>query len=387
MCLAHEHKGDSTDMKRFSVAAATAQLSALALMCLLSFTDAWAQPQMRPQPDLTVDAAARTQVIETILKRLDDSYVFPEMAKKMGTAVRERASKGEYDSVSSAQALAVKLTEDLQAVSHDKHLRVRYSYEPIPERGERREPTDEERAQFRKELSWMNHGFEKVERLPGNVGYIDFRGFMDEEAGADTVAAAMNFVANTDALIIDLRRNGGGNPKMVALICSYLFGAEPVHLNDLYWREGNRTEEFWTLKEVAGKRYLGKDVYVLTSNRTFSGAEEFTYNLKNLKRATIVGETTGGGAHPGDGFRVNEHFMMFVPTGRAISPVTKTNWEGTGVEPDVKVAADLALKTAHLSALRKNITNVKDDRLKGDMQQLIESLQKELNDAQAKKAN
>ena len=371
-------------MKRFFAAA---RLAAAVLICLLSFDDAWSQPQMRNQPDLTVDASARAQLIEAVAKRLEDSYVFPDVAKKMGAHLRERAAKGEYDAVASAQALAAKLTEDLQSVSRDKHLRVRYSYEPLPERPERREPSAEERERFRKELSWMNHAFEKVERLPGNVGYIEFRGFADAEAGAETVAAAMNFVANTDALIIDLRRNGGGSPEMVALICSYFFGPDPVHLNDLYWREGNRTEEFWTRKEVAGKRYLGKDVYVLTSNRTFSGAEEFTYNLKNLKRATIVGETTGGGAHPGGGFRLSEHFAMFVPTGRAISPVTKTNWEGTGVEPDVKVAADLALKTAHLAALRKNVANVKDDRLKGDLQELIDRLQKELTDAQAKKAN
>ena len=360
-------------------------LAAFALACLVFPNEVFGQ-QPPEQPDMTIDAAARTQIIDAALKRLNDSYVFPEVAKKMETAIRERAAKGEYDSVSSSRAFAEKLTADLQSVSRDKHLRVRYSHEPIPERGERREPSAEEREQFRREVNWMNHGFNKVERLPGNVGYIEFRGFMDEEAGAETVAAAMNFVANTDALIIDLRENGGGNPAMVALICSYLFGPEPVHLNDLYWREGNRTDEFWTRKEVAGKRYLGKDVYVLTSHYTFSGAEEFSYNLKNLKRATIVGETTGGGAHPGGGFRVSEHFRMFVPTGRAISPITKTNWEGTGVEPDVKVAADIALKTAHLSALKKSVGQIKEPQFKAGVQSLIEKLQKELDEAQSKSA-
>jgi C-terminal processing protease CtpA/Prc len=377
-------------MKRFSSALAVA---ALALMCIAFPRDCFGQQQqmMRSEPDkTTLDAAARTQVIDALAKRLNDSYVFPEMAKKMEAALRERAGKGEYDSVTTGQAFAERLTADLQAVSKDKHLRVRFSPEPIPVRPERGEPTAEERAERRRQLGWMNHGFDKVERLPGNVGYISFRGFMDEEAGAEAVASAFNFVANTDALIIDLRQNGGGNPAMVALVCSYLFGTEPVHLNDLYWREGNRTEEYWTRKEVAGKRYLGKDVYVLTSKRTFSGAEEFTYNLKNLKRAQIVGETTGGGAHPGGGFRLTEHFGAFVPTGRAISPVTKTNWEGTGVEPDVKVAADLALKTAHVSALRKNVSQIKDQRLKADVQQLIDNLQKELDgpqSSQAKPAN
>src|SRR5215203_2477633 len=154
-------------------------------------------------------------------------------------------------------------------------------------------------------------------------------------------------------------------------------GPEPVHLNDLYWREGNRTDEFWTKKEVAGKRYLNKDVYVLTSKRTFSGAEEFTYNLKNLKRATIIGETTGGGAHPGGGFRISEHFGMFVPTGRAISPITKTNWEGTGVTPDVAVPADEALHVARITALKKSATTLQNPDFKGAVEEEIQRLEKE----------
>lgn len=351
----------------------------LVIICLLALSAAsfaLAQPE---QPDLTIDAAARTQVIDGILKRLNESYVFPEVAKKMEQSIRERVEKKEYDQITSAKQFATTLTNDLQAVSKDRHLRVRYSHEAIPERGPRREPTAEEREERRRELNWMNHGFAKVERLPGNIGYLEFLNFMDPELGADTVAAAMNFVNNTDALIIDLRGNGGGSPQMVALICSYLFGPEPVHLNDLYWREGDRTDEFWTRKEVAGKRYLNKDVYVLTSKRTFSGAEEFSYNLKNLKRATLVGETTGGGAHPGGGFRINEHFGAFIPTGRAISPITKTNWEGTGVAPDVSVPADQALMVARLMALKKSVTTLTDRDLKARMQDEIVKLEKELN--------
>lgn len=358
-------------------------MSRLVLTCLtLSFSIlAVAQQE---QQDLTVDAATRTQVIDGILKRLNDAYVFPEVAKKMEQSIRERVAKKEYDQITSAKQFATTLTNDLQAVSKDKHLRVRYSYELIPERGPRREPTAEEREQRQRDLTWLNHGFTKVERLRGNIGYIEFLNFADEELGADTVAAAMNFVNGTDALIIDMRQNGGGNPAMVALVCSYLFGAEPVHLNDLYWREGNRTDEFWTRKEVPGKRYLNKDVYVLTSKGTFSGAEEFTYNLKNLKRATIIGETTGGGAHPGGFSRLSEHFGMFVPSGRAISPITKTNWEGTGVTPDVSVPADQALVVARLMALKKSLTTLKSPNFKAGVEDEIQKLEKELAAMKAK---
>jgi C-terminal processing protease CtpA/Prc len=348
------------------------------------------QPQRPPeQPDINVDAAARKEVIDTLVKRLNDSYVFPETAAKMEQALRSHAS--EYAQITSARQFAEKLTADLQAVSHDKHLRVRYSYESIAVRpnNSNEEPTAEEREQMRRELGRINYGFERVERLPGNIGYLDLRGFTPAEiGGGDTVAAAFNFLANTDALIIDLRKNGGGDPNQVALICSYLFGSERVHLNDLHWRDGKgeRVEEFWTQKDVAGRRYEGKDVYVLTSSYTFSGAEEFTNNLKTLKRATIVGETTGGGANPGGGNRLSEHFGAFIPTGRAVNPITKTNWEGTGVEPDVKVPADQALHVAQLSALKKASGATKDEQLKGAIQRRIDALQKELADMQSKQA-
>jgi C-terminal processing protease CtpA/Prc len=169
-----------------------------------------------------------------------------------------------------------------------------------------------------------NCAFEKVERLAANIGYLKFNGFMDPGVCGGTATAAMNFLGNVDAIIIDLRANGGGDPKMVAYLSTYLFG-EVTHLNDLYNRKEDSTTQFWTLRDVPGKRLAGKPVFVLTSKRTFSGAEEFSYNLKMLKRATIVGETTGGGAHPVSGHRVDDHFMIGVPFARAVNPISKTN--------------------------------------------------------------
>lgn len=333
------------------------------------------------QPDLTIDSATRSIVIEAALKKLNDNYVFPETAKKMEQAVRERIGRKEYDQITSAKALATALQNHLQEVSHDKHLRVIYSAEPLPPEGNHREPSPEEMAKQLEFLRTVNFGFEKVERLPGNVGYLDLRGFMPAQFGAETVVAAMNFLANTDALIIDLRRNGGGEPAMVALISSYLFEGEPVHLNDLYFRPDDSTRQWWTLAYVPGKRFgAKKPLYVLTSKRTFSAAEEFTYNLQNLKRATIVGETTGGGAHPGGPRRINEHFAIWVPSGRAINPISKTNWEGTGVKPDVDVPADQALKVAHIAAMNKVLLKVNEPERQGAIKRAIETVQKELDE-------
>jgi C-terminal processing protease CtpA/Prc len=320
------------------------------------------------------------------LKALNDGYVFPETATKMETAVRERARKGEYDRITSGRKLAETLTSHLQEVSRDKHLRVRHSAEPLPPPQEGG-PSPEEIAGYRRFLVARNYGFQKVERIRGNVGYLSLNAFIEPDLAGDTAAAAMGFLANTDALIVDLRENGGGDPAMVALLCTYLFPSEPVHLNSLYWREGDRTQQFWTLPYVPGKRYTGKEVYVLTSKRTFSGAEEFTYNLKNLKRATIIGETTGGGAHPGGTRRVTEHFAVWVPSGRAINPISKTNWEGTGVTPDVAVPADQALATAHLAALKRLKEKSSDPEQTEGLDDPIRDAEKELAALKKKQAS
>ena len=335
-----------------------------------------AQQPLPDGPDRTVDARERTEVIEGALKHLDAAYIFADVAKKMRDAVAARVANHEYDSITSARALADTLTKHLQEVSKDKHLRVRYSSDPLPAR--RNEPTPEERARFIENARRTNHGFNKLERLQGNVGYLELFGFSGLPEAGTTAVAAMNFLSNADALIIDLRQNGGGSPDMIGLITSYLVD-ERVHLNDFYYRERDEMQQFWTWPYVEGRRFgTSKPVYVLTSNRTFSAAEEFTYNLKSLKRATIVGETTGGGAHPGGPRRITDHFAVWVPAGRAINPITKTNWEGSGIEPDVKVEAKQALKAAHLDALKKLRAGEPDQRRGEQLDRAIEEVQKEL---------
>ena len=301
--------------------------------------------------DFKIDAATRARVISGTIAKLDEFYVFPEISKKMGDAVRARQKRGEYDSVTDGDAFAKLLTDNFREVSHDKHLRVDFSPATMPERPEG-PPDADAIAQYRKEMERMNCGFDKMEILSGNVGYLKFDMFADPEVCGPTAVAAMSFLANVDAIIFDLRENGGGDPKMVALVSTYLF-SKPTHLNDLWERKTDTIQQYWTLAYVPGKRLDDKPAYVLTSKRTFSGAEEFSYNLKNLKRATIIGETTGGGAHPVSGHRIDDHFMIGVPFAKAINPISKTNWEGTGVEPDVKVPAADALATARKLAMEK----------------------------------
>ena len=290
-----------------------------------------------------IDAPTKAHVIDGAIAMLNEFYVFPETAKKMEQALRERQKKGDYDTVADGDTFANLLTDHLQQVSHDKHLRVNFSPRALP-KGDPT-PNPEAEARMRTQMERANCAFEKAERLAPNIGYLKFNAFMDPAVCGPTATAAMNFLGNVDAIIFDLRDNGGGDPKMVAYVSTYLFD-QPTHLNDLYNRKEDTTTQYWTLSYVPGKRLGGKPAFVLTSKRTFSGGEEFTYNLKNLKRATIVGETTGGGAHPVGGHRIDDHFLIGVPFARAVNPISKTNWEGTGVEPDVKVPAGEALDVA-----------------------------------------
>lgn len=310
----------------------------------------------------TLDRDTRLAVIDALLRQLRERYVFPEVAETMEQEIRRRLAGGEYDALTEGAALAGALTAHLQEVSRDKHLRVFYDDAPRPVRedaGRERRPAERERQ--RQQAAAQNFGFQRVERLAGNIGYLDLRMFAAPAFAGDLATAALTLLAETEALIVDLRRNGGGDPAMIALVSTYLFDGEPVHLNSLYWREGDVTQQWWTLPYVPGRRFGGeKPVYVLIGRATFSGAEEFAYNLKARGRATLVGETTAGGAHPGDRHQLDPHFSAFIPAGRAINPLTGTNWEGTGVTPDLAIPEEEALAAAHRDALRRVLAGLGD---------------------------
>ena len=329
-------------------------LSALLMLATLPLA---AQPRTSAAADVPFTAVDRNAAIDALVRELTALYVFPAKATEAGAAVRAHAAAGRYDSITSAQAFAETLTRDLQQVTRDKHLRVRAAA-PNAAANRPLRPTAADRLETAR---GQRYGFGRSEILPGNVGYLEIRSFgVWVPEARDTVARIMSSLADADALIIDLRANGGGSPAAVAFVSSYLFGDEPVHLNSLYFRPANETEHFYTDPRVPGRKFgATKPVYVLTSSQTFSAAEEFTYNLQARKRATIVGETTGGGAHPGGTVPIGPQLTAFIPSGRAINPITKTNWEGTGVRPEIVVPRERALEEAHRAAIKPKTSDAR----------------------------
>ncbi len=297
-----------------------------------------------------LDAKSRAEAVSEIAAAIERIYVFPDKAAAMAELLRKNSSDGKYDSITDAGELAGRLMSDLRTVTSDPHLNI-VPQAGAPEAGGAFDPHRAARD---------NYGFERVERLPGNVGYVRLNLFHPGEDAQETASAAMNFVANCDAVIFDLRTNGGGDPGMIAFLSGYLFDKK-VHLNSFYNRVEDKTSDIYSAEEVPGRK-LGEDVpvFVLTSRGTFSGAEEFAYNLKNLKRGTIIGARTGGGAHPVSPRPAGDHFTVMVPFARAINPITKTNWEGVGVQPDIEVAAADALMVAQREAIKRLTSDTKD---------------------------
>lgn len=287
---------------------------------------------------LAVLAAPPTEpLVSAAARALEDHYVFPAVGRSIADHLRARERAGAYATATDPVELARLLTVDVQSVNGDKHLRVRPAA-GAPGGSSRRGPAGPVLA--------------RAEVLPGDIGYLDVRLFPPLAQAEREIAGAMQAVAGTRALIIDARGHRGGAPDTVAFFCSYLFDAEPVHLNSLYSRATDRTTDYYTDPTVPGTRFgPDKPIYVLTSGGTFSAGEELCYNLQTRKRATLVGETTGGGANPGRTHALPGGFSIFVSDGRAINPVTGTNWEGVGVQPDVPVPAAEAFVTAYRRAL------------------------------------
>ena len=325
----------------------TALSLSISLLCLAA--NASASAQDGPAQPTPISAVQRAAVVATLGQQLKSNYVFPDVAEKLATATAAKQAKGGYNAATTSDTLSAALTNDLVEIGKDKHFRVVFdpSFTPPPAGAK---PTSEQVASYRQEMSRMAYGVDRVQRLPGNVGYLEVRGFGPAVFVGAAYTNAMSLLSGTDALVLDLRRNGGGEPESVAHLLSHFFAeGDERHLNDIYTRPTNATREYWTNPAVT-VRYT-RPIYVLTSSQTFSGGEEAAYDLQTQKRATLVGETTGGGANPGDNVVLGHGLVAFIPTGRSINPITGTNWEHVGVKPDIAVPATTAMKTAYAAIL------------------------------------
>ncbi|RII17018.1 Peptidase family S41 [Streptomyces sp. YIM 130001] len=281
-------------------------------------------------------------VIDETTRLLTEHYVFPETAGQLTDLLQRRLTQGAYD-VDSTEELARRVTADLQSVNGDRHLRLKHHAHPVPPQ-EGAATLDAMRRDFDTSLG----GAPRVELLDGGVAVVELAPMLFPlEWAAEPLSAALTLASSARALIVDLRSNRGGDPEAVAFVCSYLLD-ERTHLNTMHWHGGRHGEQSWSLPHVPGTRFGGsKPLYVLSSDRTFSAAEELAYDLQQLGRAVVVGEPTRGGAHPCQGWTVHPHLEATVPVGRAVNPVSGTNWEGTGVQPDIPCTAPAALDHAH----------------------------------------
>jgi hypothetical protein len=301
-----------------------------------------------------MDEAEKAGVVNQVRALVEAHYVFPEVAAEVSGVLAAGLASGRYPT--GLPALATAVTADLQSVNGDKHLRLIYHEQALPPRM----PGDET-EEYAAAARWADQtcgGVACVQRLTGNVGYLELRPVLFPTVlCGEVLTAAMSLLATADALIIDLRNCLGGEPSMATFLISYLWDRDPAQLSGLRERQDNLVRQTWTLPYVPGRRFgREKPVYVLTSAVTFSGGEQVSYDLQQLGRATIVGEPTRGGAHLRQGFRVHPHLEATISVAVAVHPRTGGNWEGTGVTPDIQTTADRARDTAYERALQDVVT-------------------------------
>jgi retinol-binding protein 3 len=321
----------------------------------------------------TNDAINIQQLIDSLTVSLSNNYVFPEKAKSIPLFLQTQLERNFYTPyLKNPQKLAEQIEHDINQVHHDPHLHIQY--DPGFVARENAKPSEEEINQSKQYWKEQNYSFPKVEVLPGNIGYLPFGGFVDDiESVKPTIYSALKFLANTSAIIIDLRENQGGSPEMVSQMESYFF-KEKTHMNDLINRSANDTAVFYADPAKADSLNLAMPVYILTSHKTFSAAEDFSYGMQQARRATIVGEITGGGAHPQMPFSIGQGFVASIPFARSYNPVTKTDWEGTGVIPDIKVEADKAVLKAQELIFTEQLQAAKNEKEKHKSEYYLRSL-------------
>lgn len=351
----------------------TLALSTLALCAATAIAQpAGSPPPDGPSPQAPLNTAQRKAIVNTLAEQLRIRYVYPAKIEPVAKQLQARSAKGAYENAQTVEAMGEALNKDLREIGNDRHFRVEFDPEvqTLPVGAEPPKPTREEIARDREQAAMMGYGITRIQRLPGNIGYLDLRGFGPTEFVSASYDAAMLLLGGTDALVLDLRNNGGGSPSSVTYLLSHFFAeGDERHLNDIFDRPTGTTREYWTLP-ISSPRYT-KPIAVLTSKNTFSGGEECAYDLQTQKRARLYGETTGGAANPGEMVALGHGLAAFVPTGRAINAVTKKDWEMVGVAPDVSLPAADALKAAYLALLEQNAGETKDPELRDQIKDVL----------------
>lgn len=297
-----------------------------------------------------INGAVRSEVIKSLTDQIYAQYIFPDIAYEIACMLQQRQHQGEYDAMSEGRSFAERLTTHMREISKDSHLLVFYE---SPEADTDKAGTLSANA---KDMEGSyNYGFEKAECLAGNIGYLCVNAFFSPTKALRALMTALDFIACTNALILDLRKGHGGDLAMLKFFASYFFLSDPVHLNDVYWHRSDCTQQYWTLPYIPGQRYARKPLSILTSHATSSTAEAFAYALQNQRRATVIGEVTAGEANPYERFHLAAHFASLIPVGHITNPVTGTNWEDIGVQPDIEVEQEHALKTAYTLALKRGL--------------------------------
>lgn len=312
-----------------------------------------------------LDTKEKKAIISAIKTHIEKSYIDLDLSKRMMIELDKNLKSSKYQKITSPVEFSKTLTEDLQSISKDLHLKVRFETEHIARENNviSQEAQLEMEKRMALQMAEINYGFKEVKILEGNIGYLNLNQFADIKFAEQTAAAAMNFLSNTSAVIIDLRANGGGVPSMMQLLSSYFFDEKPVLLSDFYERETNEKTQLYSFENVKGKRSADKPLYILTSKHTFSAAEAFAYTLKHLDRATVVGEITKGGANRTKRINVDNGFIISVPYLQPINPVTKTNWEAKGVQPNIETSEKDAFVYAYIDAVKKTMKKNKSNAL------------------------
>ena len=315
-----------------------------------------------------ISSEKKMEVLDTITKLLIKNYIFPEMAEKMVLMLRQKQTNLSYIKTTSFIQFARMINRDLIDISSDKHILIRYignannQLKPIQSA-----PVD------------TSYGISKVDILPGNIGYLKFNYFPpgSDEQARNKYGNVFTYFKSASAVIIDLIDNFGGNTQMEAYLCSYFFSGPPRHLWDGYYRPGDTIYKFYTEKDIDGIRHPDIPVYVLTSSGTFSAGEAFAYDLQAQKRAKIIGEITGGGAHATAAFDIGHGYMMRIPVTKITNAVTNSDWEGVGVKPDIKCIQYEALDLAYITALKEVASKTNDKNEKKLLLRLLNKQQME----------